>query len=61
MLLTAKLQLWRFIQTSNLLMRSQLDCWDPRLEGTGFFDVKTRATVAIRHDIDNYKVCPSCS
>ena len=37
-------------------MRSQLDCHDPRLPGTGIFDLKTRATVSIRQDIINYEV-----
>lgn len=37
-------------------MRSQLDCWDPRLPGTGVFDIKTRAALAIRHDRANWKV-----
>jgi hypothetical protein len=29
-------------------MRSQLDAYDPRLPGTGMFDLKTRAAVSIR-------------
>ena len=37
-------------------MRSQLDCWDPRLPGSGYFDIKTRAVVAIRRDLKNYQV-----
>lgn len=37
-------------------MRSQLDCLDPRLPGTGVFDIKTRAAVPIRLDILNYEV-----
>lgn len=32
------------------LMRSQLDCYDPRLPGNGTFDLKTRAACAIRYD-----------
>lgn len=36
-----------------LLMRSQLDCYDPRLPGTGVFDIKTRATLPIRMDVAN--------
>lgn len=36
-------------------MRSQLDCHDPRLPGTGVFDLKTRATLPVRFDIMNYK------
>ncbi|KAL4075127.1 mitochondrial protein Pet127-domain-containing protein [Scleroderma yunnanense] len=37
------------------IMRSQLDCIDPRLPGTGVFDIKTRAAVPIRLDILNYE------
>ena len=37
-------------------MRSQLDAHDPRLPGSGVFDIKTRAAVAIRYDPLNYKV-----
>jgi Mitochondrial protein Pet127 len=37
-------------------MRAQLDAQDPRLPGSGVFDIKTRATVAIRYDPLNYKV-----
>lgn len=36
-------------------MRSQLDCVDPRLPGTGVFDIKTRACFPIRHDRANYE------
>jgi len=36
-------------------MRSQLDCYDPRLPGTGVFDLKTRAALPVRMDIMNYK------
>ncbi len=39
-------------------MRSQLDCYDPRLPGTGVFDIKTRAVVAIRLDLENFEVFP---
>jgi hypothetical protein len=44
-------------QGSTLLMRSQLDCQDSRLPGSGTFDIKTRAAVVIRHDRANYEVC----
>jgi hypothetical protein len=43
-------------QSRTLLMRSQLDCQDPRLPGNGVFDIKTRACVAIRHDPANHLV-----
>lgn len=36
-------------------MRSQLDCQDPRLPGTGVFDIKTRASLPIRIDLLNYE------
>ena len=32
----------------DFLMRSQLDAYDPRLPGTGMFDLKTRSVVSIR-------------
>lgn len=38
-------------------MRSQLDCVDSRLPGTGVFDIKTRAALPIRLDLLNYEVC----
>ena len=39
----------------DFLMRSQLDAHDPRLPGTGMFDLKTRAVVSIRMDVTNYE------
>lgn len=39
----------------DFLMRSQLDAHDPRLPGTGMFDLKTRAVVSIRMDVANYE------
>ena len=39
----------------NMLMRSQLDAYDPRLPGTGMFDLKTRAVVSIRMDPSHYE------
>ncbi|OLY80157.1 mRNA degradation protein [Smittium mucronatum] len=39
---------------NDFLLRSQLDCRDPRLKKSTF-DLKTRAVVAIRLDIENYK------
>jgi len=38
----------------DFLMRSQLDAHDPRLPGSGMFDLKTRAVVAIRIDVSNF-------
>lgn len=39
----------------NFLMRSQLDAVDPRLPGSGVFDLKTRAVVSIRMDHENHE------
>lgn len=39
----------------DFIMRSQLDAYDPRLPGTGMFDLKTRAVVSIRMDTKNYE------
>ena len=35
---------------SKILVRSQLDAHDPRLPGTGIFDIKTRAVLPVRMD-----------
>jgi hypothetical protein len=43
-------------QSDRFLMRSQLDCVDPRLPGSGVFDVKTRAAIPIRLDLLNFEV-----
>lgn len=42
-------------QSGELVMRSQLDCHDGRLPGTGVFDLKTRAALPVRMDVMNYK------
>ncbi|KAL4872012.1 hypothetical protein BDV12DRAFT_162864 [Aspergillus spectabilis] len=39
----------------DFMMRSQLDAYDPRLPGTGMFDLKTRAVVSIRMDVRNFE------
>lgn len=44
-------------QFGSLMMRSQLDCQDERLPGSGVFDIKTRACLPIRHDRANHAVC----
>ena len=44
-----------YSQAGPFLLRSQLDCKDPRLPRQTF-DLKTRATLPIRMDIENYKV-----
>ncbi|KAH0535949.1 hypothetical protein FGG08_007145 [Glutinoglossum americanum] len=38
----------------DFVLRSQLDAHDPRLPGTGMFDLKTRAVVSIRMNSENY-------
>ncbi|KAG6288165.1 hypothetical protein E4U09_005721 [Claviceps aff. purpurea] len=39
----------------DFMMRSQLDAHDPRLPGSGIFDLKTRAVVTIRMDVTEYE------
>lgn len=46
---------FHYTTMSDFLMRSQLDAHDPRLPGTGMFDLKTRAVVSIRMDAANYE------
>ncbi|KAG9000254.1 hypothetical protein FRB93_012794 [Tulasnella sp. JGI-2019a] len=46
---------YQYSKSKKFVMRSQLDCVDSRLPGTGVFDIKTRAAVAIRHDRLNYE------
>jgi len=43
-------------KSGRFVMRSQLDCHDSRLPGTGVFDIKTRACLPIRLDVLNYEV-----
>jgi Mitochondrial protein Pet127 len=43
-------------QSKRFVMRSQLDCHDSRLPGTGVFDIKTRACLPIRLDLLNFEV-----
>ncbi|KAF8895406.1 mitochondrial protein Pet127-domain-containing protein [Infundibulicybe gibba] len=46
---------YRFAKSQRFVMRSQLDCHDSRLPGTGVFDIKTRACLPIRLDILNFE------
>ncbi|XXH00216.1 hypothetical protein Hte_006558 [Hypoxylon texense] len=39
----------------DFMMRSQLDAYDPRIPGTGMFDLKTRAVVSIRMDATGFQ------
>ncbi|KAK7469134.1 hypothetical protein VKT23_003625 [Stygiomarasmius scandens] len=45
---------YRYSKSEKFVMRSQLDCHDTRLPGTGVFDIKTRACLPIRMDLLNY-------
>ncbi|KAJ5663680.1 mitochondrial translation protein [Penicillium longicatenatum] len=46
---------YHFSTLGDFVMRSQLDAYDPRLPGTGMFDLKTRAVVSIRMDAKNFE------
>ncbi len=46
---------YHYTTMGDFLMRSQLDAYDPRLPGTGMFDLKTRAVVSIRKDATNFE------
>lgn len=56
------INVYNYSSYGGFLMRSQLDCYDPRLPGNGTFDLKTRAACAIRYDQSpesahtNYKI-----
>lgn len=47
---------FHYTTMGDFLMRSQLDAYDPRLPGTGMFDLKTRAVISVRMDADQYEV-----
>lgn len=54
------------LQSDLFIMRAQLDAIDERLPGTGVFDLKTRASVAIRKDpynnVGSIRIrCPICA
>jgi Mitochondrial protein Pet127 len=44
---------YHYTHCGTILMRSQLDCNDARLPGTGVFDLKTRACISVRMDLRN--------
>ncbi|KAH6963893.1 hypothetical protein HG530_003124 [Fusarium avenaceum] len=46
---------FHYTTMGDFMMRSQLDAHDPRLPGTGMFDLKTRAVVSIRMDVADYE------
>ncbi|KAK7520823.1 mitochondrial protein Pet127-domain-containing protein [Phyllosticta citriasiana] len=45
---------YHYTSMGDILMRSQLDAQDSRLPGTGMYDLKTRAVVSIRMDVDSW-------
>ena len=45
---------YHYSTLGDFLIRSQLDAHDCRLPGTGMFDLKTRAVVSIRMDVQNF-------
>lgn len=46
---------YHYTTLGDFMMRSQLDAQDPRLPGSGVFDLKTRAVVSIRMDVKGYE------
>ncbi|TVY50067.1 mRNA degradation protein, mitochondrial [Lachnellula cervina] len=51
----SKSEAYHYTTMGDFLMRSQLDAHDPRVPGTGMFDLKTRAVVSIRMEIEQYE------
>jgi len=49
-----KSETYNYLLSSKFLLRSQLDCHDPRLPQKSF-DLKTRATLPVRMDVHNYR------
>ncbi|KAK8171522.1 mitochondrial protein Pet127-domain-containing protein [Phyllosticta citrichinensis] len=45
---------YHYTSMGDILMRSQLDAQDSRLPGTGMYDLKTRAVVSIRMDVQSW-------
>ncbi|KAK0719965.1 mitochondrial protein Pet127-domain-containing protein, partial [Lasiosphaeris hirsuta] len=46
---------FHYTTLGDFMMRSQLDAYDPRIPGSGMFDVKTRAVVSIRMDSKDFQ------
>ena len=46
---------YHYTTLGDFMMRSQLDAHDPRLPGTGMFDLKTRAVISIRMDARDFQ------
>ncbi|CAE6353018.1 unnamed protein product [Rhizoctonia solani] len=51
-----KREAYRYSMSKSMVLRSQLDCTDSRLPGTGVFDLKTRAAISVRRDVWNVEV-----
>ncbi|CAN8095506.1 unnamed protein product [Discula destructiva] len=49
-------QSYHYTTYGDFMMRSQLDAYDPRLPGTGVYDLKTRAVVTVRMDAVNHEM-----
>ncbi|KAK4190687.1 putative mitochondrial membrane protein pet127 protein [Podospora australis] len=45
---------YHYTTMGDFMMRSQLDAYDPRVCGTGMFDLKTRAVISIRMDAQDF-------
>jgi hypothetical protein len=46
---------FHYTTIGDFLLRSQLDAHDPRLPGTGMFDLKTRAVISVRMDTSSFE------
>ena len=46
---------YHFSTAGDFMFRSQLDARDPRLPGSGVFDLKTRAVIPIRMNVKDYE------
>ncbi|KAK8017436.1 mitochondrial mRNA processing protein [Apiospora rasikravindrae] len=46
---------YHYTGLGDFMMRSQLDAHDPRIPGTGMFDLKTRAVISIRMDAEGFQ------
>jgi len=46
---------YHYSTLGKFMMRSQLDAYDPRIPGTGMFDLKTRAVVSVRMNIRDFE------
>ncbi|QRV86472.1 mRNA degradation protein [Ceratobasidium sp. AG-Ba] len=47
---------YRYSTSNSMVLRSQLDCVDSRLPGSGIFDLKTRAAISVRQDVWNVEI-----